>query len=42
MSEEKTLGQRVEENLMAARGVSRRGVLKGGAALGLAGILAAK
>ena len=41
MSEEKTLGQRVEENLMAARGVSRRGVLKGGAALGLAGILAA-
>jgi len=38
---EKTLGQQVEENLMKGRGISRRGLLKGGAALGLAGILAA-
>ncbi len=38
---EKTLGQQVEENLMKGRGISRRGLFKGGAALGLAGVLAA-
>jgi multiple sugar transport system substrate-binding protein len=38
---EKTLGQQVEENLMKGRGLSRRGLFKGGAALGLAGVLAA-
>ena len=37
---EKTLGQQVEENLKGY-GVSRRGLFKGGAALGLAGVLAA-
>ena len=37
---EKTLGQQVEENL-AGRGISRRNLFKGGAALGLAGMLAA-
>ena len=41
MSKKKTLGQQVEENLMGSHLVSRRGVLKGGAALGLAGFLAA-
>ncbi len=37
---EKTLGQQVEENLMG-RGMSRRSLFKGGAALGLAGMLTA-